>query len=226
MSKQQAPRQRTAQALAELLDQSEPGTWLPSEPELAEQLGVSRATLREAMRSFEDRGRIERRQGVGTYVRPQVIDAGLEELVSIERLAVRIGLEVTMGDLEIESAGEQLEISRVILADRNPVAYLIDVISKDLIPERELREGFNGSVLDLLLERGVPELDFSETTIDATAAEAEIAAHLKVEPGTVLHFFEANLYDREGRIVDRSRSYFIPGIFRFHVVRRVRSGVA
>jgi GntR family transcriptional regulator len=226
MSKGGTPFKRTAQALAELLDQSEPGSFLPSEPALAEQLGVSRATLREAMRSFEDRGRIERRQGVGTYVRPQVIDAGLEELVSIERLAAQIGLAVSMGDLEIQRADEMLEVSRVILAEGKPVAYLVDVVAKELIPERDLEDSFSGSVLDLLLRRGTPELDFSETTINAVAADEDIAARLGVKPGTVLHFFQARLFDRSGQIVDHSKSYFIPGIFRFHVVRRIRPGVS
>ena len=73
MSRGQAPYRRTAEALAELLDRSQPGEALPSEPKLAEQLGVSRATLRDAMRAFQERGLIVRRQGVGTYVGPKPI---------------------------------------------------------------------------------------------------------------------------------------------------------
>jgi DNA-binding GntR family transcriptional regulator len=74
--------QRTAEALSEILESVEPGTYLPSEPKLARSLGVSRATLREAMRIFERRGMIVRRQGVGTYVTqlPHVIDTGIETL--------------------------------------------------------------------------------------------------------------------------------------------------
>ncbi|MES0339957.1 MAG: GntR family transcriptional regulator, partial [Anaerolineales bacterium] len=125
--------QRTAETLSEILESVEPGTYLPSEPKLARSLGVSRATLREAMRIFERRGMIVRRQGVGTYVTqlPHVIDTGIETLESIERLADRIGLKVETGDLEIRerTATEEelrrfkwgneiplIEISRVILA--------------------------------------------------------------------------------------------------------------
>lgn len=234
MSRGGAPYRRTTEAFAELLAQSEPGTVLPSEPALAEQFGVSRATLREAMRGFEDRGLIERRQGVGTYVRPRVIDAGLEELVTIDTLAAQIGLEVAMQDLKIvrrerreEEPGdaEVLEISRVISADSRPVAFLVDVIPVDLVSTKELGSKFRGSVLDLLLKRGRPELDFSKTDINAVGAEPAVASRLGVQHGDVLLLLEAKLFGREGKVVDRSESYFLPGVFRFHVVRRIGSGL-
>lgn len=224
VSRPSAPYQRTAAALAELIDQSEPGSYLPSEPALAEQFGVSRATLREAMRAFEDRGWVERRQGVGTLVRPRVIDAGLEQLISIDRLAERIGLEVSMGELEIERRLERWEIARVILAEGRPVAFLVDIIAPDLISEVELEREFHGSVLDLLLARGRPELDVSKTKITAVAADPAIARRLGVPPGAVLLRLDGRLYDRQGQVVDRSTSYFLPGTFRFHVLRRVEPG--
>lgn len=224
MNKQSAPYERTAAALAELLDRSEPGSYLPSEPALAEQLGVSRATLREAMRPFVDRGWIERRQGVGTYVRPRVIDAGLEELVSIEQMAERIGLQVEMSDLRITPGPESWEIARVISAAGKPVAYLEDRVGLNHISQAELRRDFSGSVLDLLLARGKPELDFSKTEISAVPAEPEVAQQLGVAHGQVLLCLKGLLYDRQGLIVARSTSYFVPGAFRFHVIRRVWPG--
>ena len=238
MSRGRAPYQRTTEALAELLDRSAPGEALPSEPKLAEQLGVSRATLRDAMRAFEERGLIVRRQGVGTTVGPKVIEAGLELLVSIETLATQIGLEVGMGGLqikrrdptiseseamELEDGEHVLEVSRVILAEGKPVAFLIDVIPEGLLPEGVLGSGFRGSVLDLLLERGDPSLEYSRTEINAIAADWGLAEQMGIRPGEVLLVFTASLFTNEGRVVDRSKSYFLPGTFRFHVVRRVGS---
>jgi hypothetical protein len=37
---------------------------------------------------------------------------------------------------------------------------------------------------------------------------------------------QADLYDADGQVVDRSTSYFLPGPFRFHVVRRVEPSLA
>jgi GntR family transcriptional regulator len=222
--------------LAELLDRSQPGEALPSEPKLAEQLGVSRATLRDAMRAFQGRGLIVRRQGVGTYVGPKLIEAGLEELVSIETLAAQIGLRVAMDGLSVErrqpsqpeaetlelQVGQRVvEIARVIRAAGRPVAYLIDVIADGLIPDEAWDRSFRGSVLDLLLERGELPLEYSRTEINAVAADHDLAARMELSLGVVLLLFEASLITRDGTIVDRSRSYFLPGTFRFQVVRRV-----
>ena len=78
-SKKEHPFKRLQTDLAVVIAGIEPGGKLPSEPELALKLGVSRATLREAMRAFEEQGLIRRRQGVGTFVvrHQQVIDAVL-----------------------------------------------------------------------------------------------------------------------------------------------------
>jgi len=224
--------------LDQIIASTPPGGRLLSEPFLAKQLGVSRATLREAMRTFESQGLIRRRQGSGTYIThpSTVIESGLEVLESIETLAERIGLPVTLGVWKIEhrSATEEecralnvlvdcqvVQISRVIQAEGRPVAYLIDILPRDFLTPEEVTNGFTGSVLDLLLQRGTPPLIVSRTEITAAAATAEIARALGIQRGDVLLHFNALLYAENGRVVDYSFSYFLPGYFRFHVVRRV-----
>lgn len=237
-----APFQRLQSNLADLIAQTPSGERLPAEPQLAKKLGVSRATLREAMRAFEGQGLIRRRQGVGTFVvnQSEVIQSGLEVLESIETLAKKTGLDVSMGDLRIESIpadaelAEKLQIvegeiatcvSRVILADNRPVAYLVDQLPQDILTPTDLEEGFTGSVLDLLLQRGDPKLSKSWTEVRATAASTEVARALEIQRGDVLLWFVALLYDADGRVVDYSHSYFLPGYFQFHIIRRVGTGV-
>ncbi len=58
-----------------ILKKLKPGDKLPSERELAEMLGVSRGSIRDAIRSLELTGLVEPRQGTGTIVREVSTDA-------------------------------------------------------------------------------------------------------------------------------------------------------
>jgi GntR family transcriptional regulator len=232
------PFRRLQSELAEMIHSLPAESRLPSEPALAKQMGVSRATLREAMRSFEGQGMIRRRQGVGTFVAAKVpvIDTGLEVLESIETIAQRSGLTVRMGELQVKEAvaDEELaamldlkvgadltRVARIIFTDHRPIAYLVDILPMDMLEIDELESGFTGSVLDLLLRRGNPRLTQSRTEIKAIGASPEVARALQIQRDDVLLHFAAQLYSEEGRVVDYSISYFLPGYFRFHVVRRV-----
>ena len=228
--------QRLHDKLGLLISASKPGARLPSEPELARQLGISRATLREAMRTFETQGIISRRQGIGTFVmRPaHVIETGLEVLESIDTLAKRIGLEVCMGAAKIavrkpqpeeaeilglQPGAQVTDVSRAIIAEQRPVAYLIDIVPTHLLPPEDLGTDFKGSVLDLLLRRNNLALVNSYCEINAVGATAELARALDIQRGAPLLRFIARLYAVDGTVVDYSFSYFLPGYFRFHVVR-------
>lgn len=235
-----SPFKRLAVELSEIIATTPAGERLPSEPELAKQLGVSRATLREAMRAFEGQGLLRRKQGIGTFVvgHKEVIESGLEVLESIETLAQRIQLDVTMGDLVVSQSAAELEeadalgvaigtpliqVARTLWVEHRPVAYLIDRLPTDVLTPEELKYGFTGSVLDLLLSRGAQQLTQSRTEIGAVAATPEIARPLEIQRGDVLLCFIADLFTQNGRVIDHSFSYFLPGYFRFHVVRSVGS---
>jgi GntR family transcriptional regulator len=230
--------QRLHEYLGNLIAAAKPGDKLPSEPQLARSLGVARATLREAMRTFETQGLLYRRQGSGTYIShpTHVLDSGLEVLESIETLADRIGLEVTMEELKVEfrSGTEEelgalglhpgkpvMHVSRVIRAEGHPAAFLIDILPGDVLTLEELKGKFKGSVLDLLLRKGSPALAFSRTEISAESASVEVSRALGIQRGDGLLKFTAYLYDTRRQVVDYSFSYFLPGYFKFHVVRRV-----
>lgn len=229
---------RLHEDLAQLISTTNPGDRLPTEPELAKQLGVSRATLREAMRTFETQGFLLRKQGVGTFVvRPtQVLESGLEVLESIETLANRTGLPVSPGKVDLEQRQATYEecdalglelgcrvisVSRVILAEGRPAAYLVDILPEDVLSPDEVQQGFSGSVLDLLLERGNPQLVNSHCEIAAVAANSTISRALHIQRGDAILKFSSRLFALDGRVVDCSYSYFLPGYFRFHVVREL-----
>jgi GntR family transcriptional regulator len=211
---------------------------LPSEAELGRRYQVSRATIREALSRLEQRGVVVRRHGVGTFaVGPApVIEAGLEQLESIDTLARRMGLETHMGEavieertatpheaerLQVVAESPILSVSRVIMVGERPVAYLVDVVAPPLLRKPDLGEAFSGSVLDVFLQRGEPALSHSRTDITAEAANTVTARKLGLRRGDLVLKLEAQLYTRDGRIADYSLSHFVPGYFRFHVVRRI-----
>ena len=66
-----------------ILKKLQPGDKLPSERELAETLGVSRSSIRDAIRSLELMGMVEPRQGAGTIVREISSDSLANPLVNV-----------------------------------------------------------------------------------------------------------------------------------------------
>lgn len=231
------PFQRLQADLADLIIKSPVGARLPSEPDLARQLGVSRATLREAMRTFEAQGLIRRRQGAGTFTvsREPAVETGLEILESPDTIAQRKGLKITAGVAVVSRipADEEyatalgillrrplVRVSRILRTDTRPVAYLVDTLSEDMLRPEELSNTFNGSVLDFLVRRGDP-LTTSRDEIQIVNASAEVAAALEIQRGDVLLLLRAKLYTSGSRVIDYSHSYFLPGYFNFHIVRRI-----
>lgn len=238
MSDELSTYQRLQNDLCDLIHNTPKGGKLPAEPKLADQLGVSRATLREAMRTFESQGLLKRRQGLGTFVDgpTQIIEYGLEVLESIETQAEKNGFDVAMKELKIsqikadDETAKKLkinkddplfEVRRVILKDDSPVAYLIDVLSKEHLDEQALKKQFTGSVLDLLLDRGDLPLSISKTEISAVHAPSDVAKALHVQRGDTLLLLNGLLFDKKGEPVDASLSYFLPGYFRLHITRKI-----
>lgn len=238
MSEEMSAYQRLNNELSELIKNTPKGTKLPSEPQLAKSLGISRATLREGMRTFESQGLIYRRQGLGTFVvgPTQVIETGLEVLESIESQAKKIGLDVTLGHLEINALeanedqaqklnlaqGDRLtEVRRVILSEGVPIAYLIDTLPQLMLNPEHLEQDFTGSVLDLLIRLGEPTLSVSKTEISAVTANSDAVKALGIQRGDTLLLLSSILFDVNGEPVDLSYSYFLPGHFRLHIVRKI-----
>jgi GntR family transcriptional regulator len=236
------PYVQVEEAVAAMIEQRQPGEQLPAEPTLAKRLGVSRATLREALRTFVERGILVRRQGIGTFVASRIptLAAGLEVLESLDHMAQRLGLTTEVTHLEsverwatpVELAGlglsetqavEVLVVDRVITVENEPVADLRDVVPLTYLRQKDLESTFNGSVLELLLNRGDLMLSTSRTEIIAEAAEGHHAARLNVKRGAALLKLTAQLYTYDEKVVDYSISYFVPGHYKFHVIRKVVS---
>lgn len=215
----------------------QPGEQLPSENELATQLGISRPTLREALLNLEQDGVVVRKHGVGTFIAPGYehrLDSGLERLESILELAGRQGMQLSFDGLQVEEKPAEREVAqklqvppgtpltsvqRVIVVDGMPVAFMFDAAPSDLLSTSDIDDSFNGSVLDLLRQKQLLEVGQADADIVACNADAWLARKLGIEPGSAILILEEVLFDREGTPVEFSRNCFVPEFFRFHVVR-------
>jgi GntR family transcriptional regulator len=231
---------QTQRYLRSLIDAGtyQPGQQLPSQSELATELGISRATLREALLSLEQEGLIVLKHGVGTFVTPNYghrLDSGLERLESILDMSARQGLDVRCADLEVVEGlagaemAEALQVApgtrlttvrRVIMVDESPVAFMSDVVPLSILAPSDVNGCFDGSVLELLRQRADLRIARAIANIVALNADGELARRLQIKRQQAVLLLEETLFDEEGLVVEFSRNYFIPDYFQFHVVRR------
>jgi GntR family transcriptional regulator len=113
-----------------------------------------------------------------------------------------------------------LRVRRVIRTESRPVAYLVDYLPEGILGEEGLAPTFRGSLLDHLLARG-ESLTTARANISAIGAPTEVAKALELQRGDVLLHFNSQVFNEAGKVITFSFSYFIPGYFNFHVVRRV-----
>ncbi len=232
------PFRRLRAELEQLIRSLPSESRLPPEPELARQLGVSRSTLREAMRVFEGQGLIRRRQGSGTFVTSNVpvIESNIDVLESIEAMAQRSGQPYSVRDLMVQNVSADAQqaalfhlplgaaltrVERVIYIQERPISYLVDLLPANILRPDDLDQSFGGSVLELLWKRDDLTLSHSQAEISAVGATPEVARSLQIQRNDVLLLFQESLYTQDNRLVDCAWSYFLPGFFKFRVTQRL-----
>jgi GntR family transcriptional regulator len=237
------PRLRSVSVQDELkqrIDRGElpAGTRLPSEPELAAELQVSRATLREALRTMELEGLLRRRQGSGTFVaeRPRMansLDVNFGVTEAIRAAGMTAGIAhgrswvepAAAGEaalLELEPGQDVLVIERVRTAEGRPV-----VLSRDLFPSR-LLDGHPGAV-EQMLERSIYDVLERELGVvihhgvarfRPVRADHAVAERLGVARGELLLYLWQVDYAQDGTPVISSHEFHLADAFDFTVVRR------
>jgi GntR family transcriptional regulator len=218
------------------------GSQLPAEAQMARNLGVSRATLRDALRQLQDRGQIIRRHGRGTFVAKRPIRKDLNRNFGITAMIRSGGYRPGTRELELRTEAADRELAqslglapgdpvtvleRVRLADGRPVVW-----SRDAVPRRfldmadaEAMSGDDASLYGLLYKlhqvtvyRGVAELS-------PKSATAALADRLKVRRGAPLLWIKQVDFDGSGTPVLCSVEYHVSDWISF-TLERVGPGAA
>ena len=215
-----------------------PGRQFPPEPELASELGVSRATLREALRSLEDEGILTRTRGAGTFLvrRPRVknsLDMNFGVTDAIRSAGMRPGYEEAVSRIEPAGAeeGERLGldprddvvvVERVRTADGRRVVFSRDVLPGALTADRPdvLTRMVRGSIYGLMERELGVVIHHGVASFSPVRAGRGIARSLGVGTGALLLYLSQVDYDDGGRAVLSSHEYHLADAFEFTVVRR------
>ncbi|WP_021598660.1 MULTISPECIES: GntR family transcriptional regulator [Actinomadura] len=214
-------RQAVRRELLVMMDGLDVGDALPSERRLAEELGVSRPTLRQAIDGLVADGLLDRRHGSGTYVAEPRIAVSLtmtsftEDMLRrgmkpggrvlsfrTEPAGARIGRRLALSPAE-----EVFTIRRLRLADGATMAIETLYLPRALIPGLRRHDLEGRSFYELLRGHGVVIASGTET-IEPTVTTAEEAAELDVPVHTPAFLFERVTRDEGGRPLEYVRSVY------------------
>jgi GntR family transcriptional regulator len=223
---------QVAQQLEHAIESGElaPGTRLDGELALAEQLGVSRPTLRRAIEYLVDRGFLVRRRAVGTQVvhpkvrRPVELTSLYDDLaasrkdprtkvLSLETVSATDRVAHALG---LEDGVEVLAMERLRYADGQPLAIMRNWLPLGLV---ELDDGRleRAGLYQLMRAAGI-NLHLASQTIGARGASAAEARLLQARKGEPLLTMSRTTYNENGLPVELADHIYRASLYTFEIV--------
>lgn len=208
------------------------GSQLPSEPELAQQMKVSRMTLRRALSLLQEDNLVENIRGKGNYIKANHLiqpTSGMEALchpvknccsVSYDKVELELRLELpTEAILENlkEPCAAVVIIDRWYFRQQKAIAYSLTFLPIETVSAQQLQLQDTGSMLNFL-ESEVYEFS-SHSILQLTHSNAgnfsarkyTMSAHASFE---MVH---ETLYDQMHHILCYSKHYIPSEIFHLHI---------
>ena len=207
---------QAARALEEAIDDGRlpRGSKLVSELDLAEQLGISRPTMRAAIKQLVDKGLLMRRRGIGTIVAPKPVSrvialtslyddlkaAGREpqtRVLALEEVPCPPDVAEHLG---LEPNAPVLRFNRLRLADSDPIAFMRNVVPTGLldIKKEDLEQA---GLYELFRKNGIAP-HVATQRVAARRVGSEEAELLETEPGDPVLTVTRIAYDTDGRPIE------------------------
>lgn len=209
------------------------GARLPSERDLAQELKISRMTARQAMRHLVERGLLVARVGQGTFVRSGGIRQQLVTLSGFSEEMARQGRQTA--SIVVEAATQKPgpetalalgltagalvhRLTRIRLADGAPVAVECTELDAARMPDVFERADFTRQSLYATLRAcyGI-QPSTAEQSLQAVAADAQVALQLAVPRGAPVLDLRRTTRDDAGRAFEFVRSAYRGDVFTMNV---------
>jgi GntR family transcriptional regulator len=205
-----------------------PGERLDNELELAEQLGVSRPTVRQAIQRLVQQGLVVRRRGLGTVVvaprilRPVALTSLYDDLVAAQRAPTTavLSFEEIAADEEIAqvlSLAEGtpvLSVERLRFADDAPLAIMHNYLPAKLMQGRSEADLKHTGLYELLRSQGV-QLHAADQVLAARRATSQEARLLQAPRGATVLTMTRTAFDPAGLPIEHGRHAYLADRYSF-----------
>jgi GntR family transcriptional regulator len=204
-----------------------PGQPIPSENELVGEFGVTRATVRNAVKKLQDEGLVFTKKGKGSYVNAPKIEQSLFKFYSFGRnysdfnissalIEVKDILDADVQRMLNISAKDYIkQIIRIRKLDNIPVILEISYIPADLAPDIESFNLENLSIYDLLEQHYGYHISKAKEYLDPSIADSHSSKLLEIEKGKPVFVTERITYDTFEKPIEYRKSIIRSDKFRF-----------
>lgn len=204
------------------------GDRIPAERQLASKFGVSRMTLRQAIKTLEDEGILERRLGSGTYVASQKVQEKMSGIMSFteiteangqvpssELISYQVG-HASLSEkehLKLADKEKVLRMERIRYADNTPICYEVVTIPAKLLEDASKEE--ISTHLYETLEKHNYKIGRVTEHISATVASENDARLLKAKKGEALIIRRQVTELSDGKPFEYTRARYVAERFEF-----------
>lgn len=213
-----------------------PGSRIPSESELADEFGVSRATVRTVLAKLAVNGLILRKQGDGTYVNVRVreVSAHLGNLWEFVRIIETNGYKPTIRSLAIEKKAatekeaavlaiepgdELLSLTRLFYADDRPVILARNVIPAIFLHEPVARIDGQLQISEILSRYCHQNIAFAITDIQSALVDEQVHNLLGMELDQAVLSLKVAFYSKQNVPLALGANYFDDTVLRLSLVQ-------
>ena len=218
------------------------GASLPREVDLAEELKVSRNTVREAMRALADEGLVVRRRRAGTVVvstgHEEPLRFNIDPFASLERRHASTHLRVlkrAVGKLPVHARGSldgapqvdwlRITLVRTTIAEERPLAWQEVYLHPRLHAIEPLIDCERESIFKLIEQRTGERLARIDTVIKPFQLTKPIARALKLVPGALALLVTRQIFNSRGELVEYAEGIYPGQRYQLEVAFDVRRPV-